>query len=87
MAGSDAIGWGRTLCELELADGELLAEALSLEQAPSPRAALRAMPATSSFLAESVDEFMASSLCGRCRSVGVRGHSGRPAELDCAQSI
>jgi hypothetical protein len=60
---------------LELED-ESLAVASSLLQAPRPRAALRAIPATISFFGEIVDLVMVLLVSvGRCR-----GHSGRTAE-------
>src|SRR3954469_2909870 len=80
MAGREAIGSGR---ELELEDDAALAVLSSLLHAPRPRAALRAMPATSSFLAGSVAVIMWSSLC---RSVGFRGHSARRPQTDCTQA-
>jgi hypothetical protein len=76
------MGFGRA-CGLELED-ELLAPASVLLQAPRPSAALRATPATSSFLAESLDGVMVAP---RCRSGRCRRHSGRDAETDCAQPI
>src|SRR3954449_12723307 len=76
MAGRDAIGSGRELV-LELEDDAALAVLSSLLHAPRPRAALRAMPATSSFLAGSVAVIMWSSLC---RSVIARGIRAVPCK-------
>src|SRR4051812_18347370 len=68
MAGRDAIGSGRA-DELELEDDAALAVLSSLLQAPRPRAALRAMPATSSFLVASLGVVIGAPCVDRCRAL------------------
>jgi hypothetical protein len=65
MAAMEATGSGRANCALELEDAgdESEAAAPSLLQAPRPRTALRATPATMIFFAANVGLFMVAPRC------------------------